>query len=538
MKSAGRGPIDFECARIRPKELLCKLFGACEDNNGIYSAIGDIGELISRIETEAGEGDESSQIKLANYKLLGVGADKKEEEAIRILKEISSHGNPYATVILGACYYFGKGVTLNLPKAREYFQQAIEKEGLMVARHLLAVSYLHDIEATPAELTIAILHLSTAASSGDAESQYSLGLCYERGTGVTGNITEACKWYEEAASQVHQKALMQLMLLSLSEKDVGKGTQHVIDFLRTFADINIMPAQSLLGLLLVDCFEYAGLPTISEGVRYLELAAEAGDALSQYSLGAMYANGKLVPLDYARALKMFNLSAEQHYTDAFNSLGTCYLYGQGVERDFKKSFQYFKLAADKGHARARLALAQMYKSGFGTAVNMKETVRLLTLSAADGNSIAQSSLGTMYMMGEGVAKDMEKGFTFWQTAALQDDPTAQQGLGLAYEHGMFVSKNMKKAMEWYRLAADQGLRDSQFFLASIYASEQAGVKDMKQAIKYYKMAAAQGHADAQDCVGLCYRDGRGVGKDETKAQRYFEMARETRKANPLWKVIR
>jgi hypothetical protein len=79
MKSAGRGPIDFECARIRPKELLCKLFGACEDNDGVYTAITDIGELIPRIETEAGEGDESSQIKLANYKLLGVGADKKEE---------------------------------------------------------------------------------------------------------------------------------------------------------------------------------------------------------------------------------------------------------------------------------------------------------------------------------------------------------------------------------------------------------------------------------------------------------------------------
>ena len=36
---------------------------------------------------------------------------------------------------------------------------------------------------------------------GDADSQYSLGLCYEEGIGVEADLGEARDWYARAAAQ-------------------------------------------------------------------------------------------------------------------------------------------------------------------------------------------------------------------------------------------------------------------------------------------------------------------------------------------------
>lgn len=45
-----------------------------------------------------------------------------------------------------------------------------------------------------------------AAKNGNAGAQYNLGLCYERGNGVTKNLEQAVYWYRKAAAQGHPKA--------------------------------------------------------------------------------------------------------------------------------------------------------------------------------------------------------------------------------------------------------------------------------------------------------------------------------------------
>lgn len=37
-------------------------------------------------------------------------------------------------------------------------------------------------------------------------AQYNLGVCYDRGNGVTKNAEEAVKWYRKAAEQGYAKA--------------------------------------------------------------------------------------------------------------------------------------------------------------------------------------------------------------------------------------------------------------------------------------------------------------------------------------------
>ena len=40
-----------------------------------------------------------------------------------------------------------------------------------------------------------------AAEQGDANAQYNLGVCYEKGEGVKKDLSQAVQWYRKAAEQ-------------------------------------------------------------------------------------------------------------------------------------------------------------------------------------------------------------------------------------------------------------------------------------------------------------------------------------------------
>jgi uncharacterized protein len=56
---------------------------------------------------------------------------------------------------------------------------------------------------------------SAAASAGNAEASYRLGLLYARGHGFLANLADAAAWYRRAAEQGHAAAQHQLSLLHL-----------------------------------------------------------------------------------------------------------------------------------------------------------------------------------------------------------------------------------------------------------------------------------------------------------------------------------
>lgn len=53
-----------------------------------------------------------------------------------------------------------------------------------------------------------ISELKNKAEQGNAEAQYSLGVCYRCGDGVEKNLEEAIKWYRKAAEQGYAKAII------------------------------------------------------------------------------------------------------------------------------------------------------------------------------------------------------------------------------------------------------------------------------------------------------------------------------------------
>jgi hypothetical protein len=59
----------------------------------------------------------------------------------------------------------------------------------------------------------AVQYYHKAAKQGDTIAQHYLGVCYEKGRGVTKSISEAVKWYRKAAEQGNEKAKSKLRSL-------------------------------------------------------------------------------------------------------------------------------------------------------------------------------------------------------------------------------------------------------------------------------------------------------------------------------------
>ena len=105
------------------------------------------------------------------------------------------------------------------------------------------------------------------AQTGDAPSEYYLGLLYETGRGVSENVDTAIGWYEKAAAAGHAEAAYRLARLARQGGHLTADGQQILDWVKQ--------------------------------------AAEGGVAEAQYEMGAYLAEGKLVPRDLKSALAWF-----------------------------------------------------------------------------------------------------------------------------------------------------------------------------------------------------------------------------------------
>ena len=216
--------------------------------------------------------------------------------------------------------------------------------------------------------------------------------------------------------------------------------------------------------------------------------AEAGDAEAQLNLGGMYAKGKGIPEDFAKALGWYQKSAEQGYVLAQTVLGYIYLNGEGVAKDAAKGMEWYQKAA------------------------------------AQGDANAQSTLGNMYSLGTGVPKDIVKAAEWWQKAAVQGDAAAQYNLGGMYYRGEGVPKEAAKAAEWWQKAAVQGDADAQFNLGLMYDKGEGVPRDAVKSVEWLVKAAAQGNADAQGKLGVAYFSGKGIPLDLVRSYAWLNLA--------------
>jgi len=156
---------------------------------------------------------------LSGVSLSGLAQDSLEDaqnamragrpnEAARILQLLADKGDAKSQLQLGMLYYTGKGVTENEKLAVELLTSSA-RQGNVEAMLQLGNAYTFGSE-TPKLVADADIEAAQwyfkAASAGNADAQYSLGLLFMAGKGVQKNDNEARNWMQKAAQQGHADA--------------------------------------------------------------------------------------------------------------------------------------------------------------------------------------------------------------------------------------------------------------------------------------------------------------------------------------------
>jgi TPR repeat protein len=121
------------------------------------------------------------------------------------------------------------------------------------------------------DYTAALQIFRQLADQGNARAQFSLGVMYNKGQGVTQDYEAALRWYREAADQGYVLAQYNIGLMHSK----GQGVPQ----------------------------DYA------EAATWYRKAAEQGYSAAQTRLGDMYVLGQGVAQDYVQAHMWFNLAA-------------------------------------------------------------------------------------------------------------------------------------------------------------------------------------------------------------------------------------
>jgi hypothetical protein len=131
-------------------------------------------------------------------------------------------------------------------------------------------------------------------------------------------------------------------------------------------------------------------------VRGLRRGAERGDASAQYNLACHYDYGRLgLPLDQAKARRLYQLAAEQGHARAAMNLAVSHRDGEGGPVCLKEAARWFKVAADLGHVQACTNVGIAYMRGDGVPQSRREAIRYLTRGADAGDDLAVMQLMRM-----------------------------------------------------------------------------------------------------------------------------------------------
>ena len=181
-------------------------------------------------------------------------------------------------------------------------------------------------------------------------------------------------------------------------------------------------------------------PPTAARIAELRSNAEQGDAVAQYRLGYLYADG------------------------------------QGVAQDYFETRKWWLKAAAQGHAVAQYRLGVLYADGQGGTQDYVEARNWFLKAALQGNADAQVAIGSLYYLGkDDIAQDFVEFYAWFLKAAEQGDARAQFGLGNLYSHGEVVAQDYTMAYVWLNLAASQ--RDTNLIETKVAINMAADARD-------------------------------------------------------------
>lgn len=262
---------------------------------------------------------------------------------------------------------------------------------------------------------------------------------------------------------------------------------------------------------------------IQKALLYLNTAVDKNHPIAQFTIGLLYYEGKVVKKCFDQAKKFFELSANQNNAEALDYLGNIYYKGENVEKNYEKAFQYFELSAKQDNPDALCKIGYFYENGYSCRKDFHKAKDFYEKSAKHNYPLALNYLGMIFIQGTGIAIDHKKGVQYLEQAEKLNCPEACVNLGYFYN---FKSKNLdySKGRYYYEKAIQLGSITAFLYMGNLYFFGVGVQQDFLQAKEWYEKAAEHDDADAFNVIGHLYHTGKGVAVNYTKAKEYFEKA--------------
>ena len=156
----------------------------------------------------------------------------------------------------------------------------------------------------------------------------------------------------------------------------------------------------------------------------LRSAALKGDATAAFEIGARYAEGRGVAVNFDEATKWYGRAADAGVVPAMFRLGTLFEKGMSGKKDLDAARRYYLQAAERGNAKAMHNLAVLDADGAGRGANYKSASLWFRKAAERGVADSQFNLGILYARGIGVEQNLAESFKWFSLAAAQGDADA------------------------------------------------------------------------------------------------------------------
>lgn len=255
----------------------------------------------------------------------------------------SEKNDPMANFILGRCYLGGIGTKEDMPKAKGYFEKAI--------------------------------------NLGVDEALVDLGRMYVFGWGVEKNKVKGIQLLNQAANKNRPRGIYNLGRIHMDNKDYQKA----YPLIKKAADAGYSVACVDLGWLyengqgverdLTKAFEY-----------YLK-GVKKGNSIGLCNVGIFYEYGKGVGMDQEKAFAYYFASAEKKNPRGAYKVGYFYQYKDTPEgNSYWKAAKWYKIAAQDNFKPAIVELAVLMYDGTGVKQNRAKAIEML-------ESVGENNIG-------------------------------------------------------------------------------------------------------------------------------------------------
>jgi uncharacterized protein len=380
------------------------------------------------------------------------------------------------------------------------------------------LGFMHDMGfGVPEDDKKALKWYQLSAEQGDSRAQLFTGYIYDFGNGVSEDNQKAFKWYKLALEQGFKQAKKNIYNLAKNKypeaikmlvNDGINGEIKAQEFLATMYHYGKGVSQDLKKA--VKWYQIAAENEKSKGVRIMDVPVLI------WSKNTIY---KLAKKNSPDALKILINDAESGETNAQYILARMYESGQGISQDTKKAVKWYHISYDSAAWKTPSPQDSIYNLA---KKNSPDALKILLNDAGNGDIYAQTTLSVMYQIGLGVPQDYHES-TKWFRFAAEREFSKEKNNTIIFSKKTFRKNNIPQTLKALSNDAESGRVDAQMNLGIMLKLGVVVPKDEKKAAKWFLLAAEQGYSPAQSIMWMIYVKGQGVPQDDQEAMKWHEL---------------